>query len=91
MSIPTTVPGAPPTSEAKVTLGSRLLATGIVSLCLDHSGACFTPTDGAFHEDFPRNGASLTLWGSDSAVAIVDVVPCEVEGRPAFRFTFASH
>ena len=95
MSNPSTKPApqadAPPTSEAKVTLGSRLLATGVVSLASDHSGACFTPTDGESHEDIPRNGASLTLWGSEAAVSIVDVVPCEVDGKRGFRFTLASH
>jgi hypothetical protein len=76
---------APPTTEAKVTCGDRLLATGQAYISRDRTAGTFLPTDGKGPE-IPRDGASLTLWGNDDAIPMVNVRQ-SAKGGMMFRFT----
>jgi hypothetical protein len=78
----------PPTTEAKVLVGEKLLATGEAFIEEDRSGGWFLPTDDS-ESEIPFEGASMIMWGTDDALPLRKVFRDRTHGR-AFHFTLAA-
>jgi hypothetical protein len=79
------LPDGKPMSEAKVTVGGRLLHTGEAFITADRSGGWFAPTDDSAGE-IPRNGATLTMWGNHDPIPMLNVVRSDSDDGVKYRF-----